>query len=188
MTPDPRRARDLGLLDSVDALPREPFAGTVWRVCREGRDPLLAGQSPSRWCNGTFDVLYTSLEQDGALAEIHALLSSQPVFPSKIRLHLHRIAVRAKRTLRLADLDALMRLGVEVGRYRERDYQRCQEIADAAHFLDFDGLIVPSARWNCLNLVLFTDRVRPDDFELSQSETDPIDWPDWRKRHTRRVT
>lgn len=186
MAPDPRRARDLALLDSVDAFPRQPFTGTVWRVSREDRDPVLAGRSPSRWCNGTFDVLYTSLERNGALAEIHALLSSQPVFPSKLRFFVHRIAVRAERTLRLAELDTLQRLGVDIGRYRERDYRRCQEIADAAYFLGFDGLIVPTARWSCLDLVLFTDRVPPENLELADSETNPVDWSDWRKRQGRR--
>jgi hypothetical protein len=31
-----------------------------------------------------------------------------------------------------------------------------------AHFLGFDGLIVPSARYDCLNMVLFGDRIGPE--------------------------
>jgi hypothetical protein len=81
--PDLRRARDLGLLDSIDGFVREPFAQNLWRVAREGRDAISGAPSVSRWCDGTFDVLYTSMERDGALAEVHALLSMQPVFPSK---------------------------------------------------------------------------------------------------------
>jgi RES domain len=182
VTADPRRARDLRLLDAVDAFTREPFSQPVWRVAREGRDPILGAPSLSRWCNGAFDVLYTSLEREGAIAEIHALLSMQPVFPSKIRFYVHRITVTAQRTLRLADLPALGKLGVDVSRYRERDYSRTQPIADAAYFLGFDGLIAPSARWACLNAVLFTDRISPGEIQVAETEAGPVDWKAWRKR------
>lgn len=185
MAPDPRRARDLHLLDAIDAFRREPFTHPVWRVVRDGRDPLLGAPSNSRWCDGTFDALYTSLEKDGALAELHALLSLQPVFPSKIRFSVHRIKVTAQRVLRLADLPALARLGVDADRYRERDYAKTQPIADAARFLGFDGLIVPSARWDCLNFVLFTDRIDPSDIEILHSEPEPVNWETWRKRRRR---
>jgi hypothetical protein len=178
----PRKARDLGLLDAIDAFKREPFAEPVWRVARDGRDPILGAASISRWCDGTFDVLYTSLERDGAVAEVHALLSAQPVFPSKVRFFIHRVTVSVRQTLRLADLPILDRLGVDVRRYRERDYSRTQPIADIAHFLGFDGLIAPSARWECLNAILFTDRISPANIEIGETEPEPIDWGAWRRR------
>ncbi len=182
MIDDARRARDLGLLDAIDAFKREPFAATVWRVVREGRDPVLGAPSRSRWCNGSFDVLYTSLERDGAIAEIYALLSLQPVFPSKVRWSARQVKVSAKQPLRLADLPTLARLGVDVARYRERVYERTQEIADAAYFLGFDGLVAPNARWPCANLVLFTDRLAPEQIEIGDSPAEAIDWDVWRKR------
>src|SRR5690242_17091094 len=94
-----RKARDLTLLDALDACRREPLEGPVWRIVREGRDPVQGYPAGARWDPGTFDVLYTSLERNGALAEIHFHLSRQPVFPSKIRSVLHRIAVTTRRTL-----------------------------------------------------------------------------------------
>jgi hypothetical protein len=183
---DLRRARDLRLLDALDVFKREPFAQSVWRVARDGRDPILGAPSVSRWCDGTFDALYTSLERDGALAEIYALLSMQPVFPSKIRFFVHQIRVSAQRTLRLADLPALRKLGVEVDRYQDREYSMTQQIADAAYFLGFDGLIAPCARWECLNAIFFTDRISPGDIEIVESESDAIDWEAWRKRRRTR--
>ena len=176
-----RRARDHRLLDAVDALKRDRFSGSVWRVAREGRDPLQGAPSSSRWCNGAFDALYTSLDRDGALAEIHALISQQPVLPSKIRSLVHCIHVETKAVLRLPDLAALAKLGVDTARYRERDYSATQPLADAAYFLGFYGLIAPSARWNCLNLVLFTDRIAPDCIKLKATEKKPVDWAAWRK-------
>lgn len=179
---DVRRARDLKLLDAIDVFDREPFTATVWRVVREGRDPVLGIASRSRWCNGTFDVLYTSLDEAGAVAEVHALLSLQPVFPSKIRWFAHKLKVSATQTLNLASLPTLGRLGVDTSRYGERDYRRTQEIADAAYFLGFDGLIAPSARWRCSNVVLFTDRIPPGRIEILETPMDPISWESWRKR------
>ena len=185
MPVDPPRARDLALLDAIDAFEREPFAQSVWRVVREGRDPLQGARSRSRWCNDTFtfDVLYASLEREGALAEIYALLSSQPVFPSRIKSFVHCVSVRASKTLRLADVATLAKLGVDTARFRERVYARTQAIADAAYFLGFDGLIAPSARWDCHSLVLFTDRIQPSDIQLERTEPEPIDWQAWRRNH-----
>lgn len=178
-----RLARDLALLDAVDVKPREAFAGELWRVCREGRDPLQGGPSLSRWCRGEFDVLYTSLERNGAIAEIHSLLSMQPVFPSRIAFRVHRLRVETETTLRFADLAALAELGVDVGNYRGRDYAQTQNVADAAYFLGFDGLIAPSARWDCLNAMLFSDRIGHDRLTVEESDVAVIDWSRWRAEH-----
>ena len=85
-------------------------------------------------------------------------------------------------TIRLADLATLAKLGVDAARYPDRDYRRTQEIADAAFFLGFEGLIAPSARWTCLNLILFTDRVPPDQIQVVEAPEAPVGWEDWRKR------
>jgi RES domain-containing protein len=180
--PSGRKARDLELLDALDALERTPFQGTAWRAAREGRDPAQGHPSAGRWDPGTFDVLYTDLEPEGAMAEIHFHLSRQPVFPSKIRYHLHELAIRTRRTLRLADMRALAALGVDHSRYREILYARTQEIGDAAHFLGFDGILAPSARWPCLNLTLFTDRSAPEDLSIIGSQ--PVDVAAWRQRRS----
>lgn len=176
----PHRSRELALLDEIDAAPRVSFAGEVWRVTREGRDPLAAGRSLSRWCNGDFDVLYTCAERDGALAEIHALLSMQPVFPSKPRWFAHRLHTSLNASLTFANIDALAALGVDTPGYSSRGYKRTQEIADAAFFLGFDGIVAPSARWSCANTMIFTERVTPDRLDLRGTEWQPLDWAAWR--------
>jgi len=179
-----RRARDLELLDLIDGHQGIPFEGDVWRIVREERDVLQGYPAGARWDPGTFDVLYTALEREGALAEIHFHLSQQPVFPSRLRSVLHRLTVRTTRTLKIADLDALVGLGVSRETYSSLSYDRCQEIGDAAQFLGFDGILAPSARWPCHNLVLFMDRLDPDDLRLVESE--PVDWQEWRESHRKR--
>jgi hypothetical protein len=56
-------------------------------------------------------------------------------------------------------MKSLIRLGIDESKFSSLDHARCQEIGAAAHFLEFDSLIVPSARWPCLNVVLFMDRL-----------------------------
>jgi RES domain-containing protein len=178
-----RRARDPDLLDALEAHEGVSFEGDVWRVARQERDPLQGYPAAARWDPGTFDVLYTSLSRDGALEEIHFHLSRQPVFPSKVVSVLHRISVKTQRTLRLADIAALQDLGVAIETYGDLQYERTQEIGDAAAFLGFDGILAPSARWSCQNLVIFTDRFSPTDLIVIESE--PVDWAVWRTMRAR---
>lgn len=179
-----RQTRDIELLDAIEAHESVSFDGDAWRIVREGRDPLEGSATAARWDPGAFDVLYTSLEREGALEEIHFHLSRQPVFPSKIRSILHRITVKTRRTLKLADMAALSALAIVPERYGDLSYDRSQEIGDAAFFLGFDGIIAPSARWNCQNLILFLDRFEPGDLAVASSE--PVNWDDWRLKRQQR--
>ncbi|MCH7929248.1 MAG: RES family NAD+ phosphorylase [Proteobacteria bacterium] len=179
-----RKARDVDLLDALDALDPAPFDGEVWRVVREGRDPLQGYPAGARWDPpGGFDVLYTTLDPDGARAEIFFHLMRAPVFPSRAVYLSHTIRVQTRRTLRLADMNAPAALKVDTARYSELDYTRTQAIADAAHFLGFDGLLVPSARWQCRNLIIFMDRIDPND-DLAVGASEPVDWQAWRTRQS----
>lgn len=129
-------------------------------------------------------VLYGATEPDGAIAEINFHLSrGQSVFPSRIRHDLYELAVKGQETLILAEMEQLRKLGVDDRRYRELLYNRTQEIGAAAAFLGFDGLIVPSARWNCQNVILFLDAINLEDVRTISSK--PVDWPAWRRSNTR---
>ncbi len=178
--------RDNGLIDALEILPHTPLEATVWRVVREGRDPCQCSASGGRWDDGTFDVLYTSLDRDGAIAEMYFhLLRGQPIVPSKVRFSLHELRVELSGTLHLPTLPDLAALGLDTSRYgqlsydeRVQEYPRTQEIAEVAHFLDCDGLGVPNARWPCTNLVLFCDRLGPGAVEAVKDHG-LVDWTKW---------
>lgn len=185
MARGPRR-RDSALIDAIEACVPEPFGDRVWRVVRDQRNPYQCSASGGRWDDGTFDVLYTSLERDGAIAEMHFHLGrGQPVFPSRVQYRIHELHVSLTRALKLLDLEALGSLGMatrDFGKlaYQEKDteYPRSQDIAEVAHFLEFDGMIVPCARWPCHNAVLFCDRI---EFPDQDATTDHglVDWQTW---------
>lgn len=159
------RVRDSDLLDAIQVLEPVEFDGITWRVVRKGRDPLIASRAGGRWDDGTFDALYTSETREGAIAETRfCLMKGQPVVPSKPTYTLYELRLHLLRALKLVDLDALKALGVNTARYgtaqysqRQLEYPRTQEVGEAAHFLGFDGLIVPNARYDCPNIILFDD-------------------------------
>jgi hypothetical protein len=180
------RVHDGAILDALDAIEPEPFAGDVWRVARKGREALQGSSAVGRWSPfGEFEVLYASLDAEGAIAEIGYRLSLEPIWPSRISHEIHRIDLRLGRALRLADLSQLAPLGVDVAKYESFDYVATQAIASAAHFLEFDGLIVPSARYECSNLVVFLDRIGSG-HRLEVRDTKPVDWSGWRAVPKRR--
>lgn len=172
-----RLVRDIELLDALDALERVAFEGVVWRVVREGRDATQGFAPKARWDIGTFDVLYTSLEKKGAVEEIYFHLTRQPVFPSKLKSIVSEISVKTKNTLKLADIQSLSQFGISHELYKGTSYHKSQEIADAAYFLGYDGIIAPSARWPCQNLILFTNHFEPGDLSIISSES--INWDIW---------
>lgn len=56
-----------------------------------------------------------------------------------------------------------------------------QAIAAAAQFLEFDALIVPSARSPALHLVIFLESVLAEG-ALTVLDSEPVDWSAWRSR------
>lgn len=165
--------RDRTLIDTLEQLETQTFNGRVWRITRDGRDPTLFFGGGNRWDDGTFDVLYTSNQREGALAEMRYHLSrGQPVVPSKIQYRLHELEVEVKGVLDLTDTSLLNRIGIDIGNFgklpyldRHGEYEACQRVAEAVHFLGSDdpddpsAIKVPNARHQSSNLVLFADYV-----------------------------
>ncbi len=178
---DERRVHDRALLDALEAIGAAPFEREVWRIARKGQEPLRGSTANGRWSPaGEFEVMYTSLERHGAFAEVGHRLSLEPVWPSGIRHEIHRLDVRAERVLDVGNLDTLKGLGVNAAAYGSLDYTSTQAAAAAANFLEYHGLIVPSARYNGLNFVLFSER-SDQGASVTITTTEAVDWTSWRK-------
>jgi hypothetical protein len=171
---------DKEILDALEALGTNEYDANVWRITRAGRDPTRGSASDGRWSrSGEFDVLYTSERREGAMAEIGFRLGLEPVWPSKLVHTMHEIRLRSQTALKIPNLDTLRTLGVDVSRYASFDYSRTQAIAAAAKFLGFDALIVPSARYDCLNVVSIIDNIDYN-VALEVIESKVVDWSAWR--------
>ena len=174
------QVHDPDLLDALEAMEPRSFDGVVWRVTWATRDPLAGGTGGGRWHPpNDFQALYASTEEHGAMAEVYSHLSRAPVFSSS-QVRINTLQVRSERTLFFADLESLGALGVDAEAFQKGRHTRTREIGAAARFLDIDGLLVPSARWPCANLVLFLDRLA--DLEtLKVLESREVNWPAWRE-------
>lgn len=183
--PTSGRVHDRAILDALEALEGVRFDNTVWRITRVGLDAVRGSAASGRWSpGGAVEVLYTSLEREGALAEIGFRLSLEPIWPSRLEHYIHQISAQTERALKIADLTTLGQLGVDTSGYNSFDYSVTQAIAAAAHFLEFDGLVVPSARHPSLNLVVFMDRNAAGSLEVIRSER--VDWAEWRAKGRKR--
>jgi hypothetical protein len=174
---------DQDLLDRLSAYASIEFDGTIFRATRQGLNPLAPSLAGGRWAvRDSTAVLYTSLERDGAIAEIAFHLALLDPLPSK-PVSIHRLRAGTRNTLRLLRAD-LVSLGVDWSRYDSIDYPRTQQIGSAVAFLECDGLIAPSARWTCENLMIFTQNHGLLG-KLDLEATEPEDWISWARTHDR---
>ena len=122
-----------------------------------------------------FEVLNTSLEPEGADAEFEAFWSLFEQRPNRRALN-WKLRVRLMRVVELG-YDDLERLGVGPADYGAREYSRTQEVSDGVNYLGCDGLIVPSARYDCRNLVVYMQNLEGDCF-LEEVDSRQFRWSD----------
>ena len=107
-----RRVLEPKLLDAIDAISGIPLDGIVWRVTWAKRDPIAGNYGGGRWTpSNSFEVLYTSLEESGAMAEAYFHLSRAPVFSSSHML-INQLQVSLTNVLRLSKIQ-LENLGID---------------------------------------------------------------------------
>lgn len=169
---DPELTEKLSQFGAVE------FSDKVFRATPKSIiDPLAPSRNGGRWMpREVCPVLYTSCEREGALAEISFHFAQHKPLPSK-PICLHRIDVATQKTLHLIVVD-LEQLGVKMSNYNAVNYRCTQQIGSAVQFLGCDGLIVPSARWDCENLVIFSDN-HPLENDLKLVDSEEIDWKSW---------
>lgn len=170
---------DRNLLDQLEALGGQALQLDTWRVSWATRNVLQGGWGAGRWNSASsFETLYTSLCMDGALAEIYYHLSQHPIRSTADKT-VHHLKVSTKKTLCLRDQKLLNDLGLGPQLLALTDPLRSQEIGAAAHLLEYDSLLVPSARWKCFNLVVFNEFFDQENIEVVDSS--PVNWPAWRE-------
>ena len=174
------RVHDRAVLDALESVEPTDWTSKVWRITRAGYNAIGGSSANGRWSpGGTVEVLYTSLASEGSTAEVGFRLGLEPAWPSRIQHEIHEISVQASRILRFPDVQGLEKFDIDPSKFESFDYGASQSLAAAAHFLECDGLIVPSARHNSLNLVLFMDRPAAGSLEVLASS--PVDWSSWRR-------
>lgn len=177
---------DKDLLDRLSELPHERFEGRVFRATGISVDPTASSINGGRWTprpDGDFGIaaLYTSFERDGALAELCSFLADLTPIPKSRPVKVTPLQTSVARAVHLG-LDHLAALGVAMDQYGQRDYSRTQQIGAALAFLNFDGLIAPSPRWGCDNLVIFDENHAMTE-RLEPGVSEEVDWREWAQAH-----
>lgn len=169
---------DRQLLEKLSAFTAVTFEGEVFRATRRSLNPLAASTAGGRWMRpGETATLYTSVEADGALAEIAFHWGQMTPIPSKPAV-LHRIRLKARKSLRLARAD-LATLGVDWNRYGTYGYERTQLIGAAVARLGCDGFIAPSARWSCENVMVFLANQSGEAEIAELVDSQEVEWRAW---------
>jgi len=124
-------------------------------------------------------VLYTSTDREGAKAELSFHLGMLAPLPTKPMV-LHALQIETVKTICIGRKD-FSALGIDETKFNDIGYDRTPLVGDAAAFLGCDGLIAPSARWNCDNLVVFCDN-HDINLPVNVLSSDEFDWQVWARQ------
>lgn len=176
------RVHDRELLDRLEEIDGMSLGSKYYRVGRAGRDPTRGYAANGRWSKANeLEVLYTAAVADGALAEIGYRMALEPIWPSRIRHEIAELSIHLENVCDLTDFTDLEALGVDTARYESHEYRETQAISAAARFLEFDAILVPNARHDCNNLVVYTDLV--DAAAIEALSIEEVDWNCWRSKN-----
>jgi len=169
---------DIEILDILDNLQPIIFNENIWRTTWKARNPLEGGTGGARWSpRKTFQALYTSIDLDTSLAELHYHLSQAPVFSSCAML-ICKLKVNNLNLFDLTKEGILADLKLP-GKTHINNILQSQKIGAVAQFLGVQGIIVPSYRRKSKNCVLFPEEIGLNQLEIISE--DEINWPAWIK-------
>jgi len=174
-------SHDREILDTLSQLTAKEFSGTLWRTSWRTRNPLLEGIAGGRWspkstAGHRIVTLYTSLEKNTSITELHYHLSHAPVFSSCAML-ICELHVQNIHLLDLSNTELLTKLNIDFN--NRKDISQSQKIGDVSQFLGYQGIIVPCFRTNGINCVLFLDALAENQIKLKSNQE--INWPAWIK-------
>jgi RES domain-containing protein len=158
------------LLDALQAIAPAPWAGRAFRHTFADYAPDVENTRGARWNPPGTAAIYTSLTREGVLAEAEHQLSIQPIRP-RVKRTIHTLDITLCSVLDLTSMQALARVGIGPGELGGDDMLACQQVGGATSWLDHDGLLIPSARAEAVNLVIFPASRTPDaSFSVTASE------------------
>jgi RES domain-containing protein len=152
----------------LGSLKSSSWSGTVYRMMLGENPPDRENTQGARWNPPDLAAIYTSLKPETAIAEVEYNLARQPrpVRPD-LRKTLYELSVALGAVVDLSSvLPDLERLGIGRDQLFSDDMKISQEIGRAIAWLGFDGLLVPSARADGMNLVIYPSRATPESYRF----------------------
>lgn len=156
-------------------LPRLPLSTKIFRVVREGLDPLAT--TGSLKAGGRFNppkefgVLYASLDADTAAKEVARGLKARGVDPDQFPTGtwwIYELEAKLESVLDLTDADIVRKSGIEESSLTGSDVSTPRRIAGEAREQGYEAVLVPSAAAvGSKNLVIFLDKLSARPIVLS---------------------
>jgi RES domain-containing protein len=170
------------LTQRVSDIGTTQWSGTTYRHTAARRDPLSgegARMFGGRWNPPeSFPALYLASPSAACAAELSRMALSQGVEVDDLleaKRMFHTIGVRDLAVLDLRERPAQEQVGLEPGDLSGDDWSACQAVGAAAHFLNFQGILAPSATGVGHVLTAFELRAGPDQLICSSSEPFTVD-------------
>jgi RES domain-containing protein len=110
----------------------------------------------ARWNPSGVAAIYAGAARATALAEADHMIEMQPVRPRAKRT-MWQLDVNLARVADLTDPALLERLGLTAADLASVDFTECQRVGAAIASAGFEAMLVPSARAEGVNLVLFAN-------------------------------
>lgn len=168
---------DEDLVQRVNDLGAAQWTGTTYRHTAARRDPLSGSGAKlfgGRWNPAdSFNAIYLAEPAAACMAELDRLAKSQNVAVDdfiRAKRTVHTIGVHSLPVLDLRDDSARARVGLELSDISDDDWTACQTVGHAAYFLNFGGVLAPSASGVGLVLTAFESRVSPGQLIVESSE------------------
>ena len=147
--------------------------GVFYRHAAPDRD-AFAGGHYGRW-GGRFPVIYLGRPPEAVIVEAYRhLVEPYGVDPSQVKPRvLYTVGVRAEGVVDLTDRENLIRIGLTEDDLRTEvdDYERCQEVAAAAHQLGCHGVLAPASHGLGETLALFRERIGERELPVVEART-----------------
>lgn len=152
---------DRGTLeDIIGSLKSAPWDGRVFRVMLGEYPPDRENNQGARWNPPDVAAIYTSRKCHTCIAEVeyHLARQSRPV-RADLKKTLYEINVSLGAVVTLDDaIERLEAIGIDRPRLFSDDMKLSQEVGRLITWLGHDGLLVPSARADGENLVIYPGR------------------------------
>jgi RES domain-containing protein len=148
---------DRRTLEILQSFQPKAWNGIVFRHMFRDFPPNRENKLGARWNPKGVPAIYTSLDRETVIAEAEYQIQMQPERPSVSR-NVYRLSIILGKTLDLSDWSSLAQFGIKKQPFITAGYPCCQMIGAGAEWLGHDGMLVPSARNDGINLVIFPNK------------------------------
>lgn len=150
----------------------EPWEGSVYRHMFNDIPPDRENTRGARWNPPNVAAIYTSLEHAAALAEANYRISLETVtMRPDLKRSIHKIYIVLHSVIDLGSMEKLTEVGIDAAMLSSTDLSLCQRVGEKVDWFEHDGLLVPSARHESINLVIYPSNRHADYvFEVVDSD------------------